>query len=133
MPLMHRISISVQALTPKLNLSPLVKSAMVGTVWANSCPGCMDRRRKHYSHLVGGSFLAGKAAWALRGCMTTKSADYCLLINEWAWSRSPVCLLQPSLASPCACHPVGDPTHLPLSHLFCSVCSMMQPKVHCSV
>ena len=31
------------------------KSAMVGTVWANSFPGCMDRLRKRYSHLVGGS------------------------------------------------------------------------------
>ena len=40
---------------------------MVGTRWANSCPGCMDRVRK-YSHLVGGSsFLAGKAALALVG------------------------------------------------------------------
>ena len=36
------------------------QSAMVGTGLANSCPGCMDRLRKHYSHLVGGSFLAGK-------------------------------------------------------------------------
>ena len=29
--------------------------AMVGTGWANSCPGCMDKLRKRYSHLVGGS------------------------------------------------------------------------------
>ena len=64
------------------------QSAMVGTGWANSCPGGLDRFRKHYSHLVGGSFLAGKAAWALSWCMTTESADYCMLINEWAWSRS---------------------------------------------
>ena len=28
------------------------QSAMVGTRWANSCPGCMDRLRKRYSHLV---------------------------------------------------------------------------------
>ena len=41
-----------------------------------------------------GSFLAGKAAWALSGCMTTESADYCRLVNEWAWSRLPVCLLR---------------------------------------
>ena len=33
----------------------------------NPCPGCMDRFRKRYSHLVGGSFLAEKAAWALAG------------------------------------------------------------------
>ena len=60
------------------------QSAMVGTVWVNSCPGCMDRLRKHYSQLLRGSFLAGKAAWALSSCMTTESADYCMLINEWA-------------------------------------------------
>ena len=64
------------------------KSAMVGTGRANSCPGCMERLRKPYSHLVGGSFLAGKAAWALSGCLTTESADYCVLVNEWAWLRS---------------------------------------------
>ena len=29
---------------------------------------CMERLRKRYSHLVGGSFLARKAAWALSGC-----------------------------------------------------------------
>ena len=59
-----------------------------------ACPGCMDRLRKHYSHLVGGSFLAGKVAWTLSGCMTTESADYCMLVNEWAWSRSQVLLLR---------------------------------------
>ena len=68
------------------------QSAMVGTGWANSCPGRMDRLRKHYSHLVGGSFLAEKAAWALSGCLTNGSADYCMLVNEW--SRSRVCLLR---------------------------------------
>ena len=26
--------------------------------------------------------------------MTTESADYCMLVNEWAWSRSRVCLLR---------------------------------------
>ena len=31
------------------------QSTMVGTGWANSRPGCMDRLRKRYSHLVGGS------------------------------------------------------------------------------
>ena len=54
------------------------QSAMVGTGWANSCPGCMDRLIKCYSHLVGGSFLAGKVAWTLSGCMKTGSADYCM-------------------------------------------------------
>ena len=70
------------------------QGTMAGTRWANSHPGCMDRHRKHYSHLVGGSFLAGKAAWALSGCMATESADYCMLVNEWAWSRLRVCLLK---------------------------------------
>ena len=41
------------------------KSTIIGTEWANSFPGCMDRLRKHYSHLVGGSFLAEKAAWGI--------------------------------------------------------------------
>ena len=54
----------------------------------------MDRLRKRYSHLVRGSFLAGKAAWALSRCMTTASAGYCMLVNEWAWSRSRVYLLR---------------------------------------
>ena len=54
----------------------------------------MDRLRKHYSHLVGCSFLAGKAVWALSGCLTTRSAHYCMLINEWAWLISRICLLR---------------------------------------
>ena len=37
-------------------------SAMVGTVWANSHPGCMDRLRKHYSHTVGG-FISGREGY----------------------------------------------------------------------
>ena len=41
------------------------QSAMAGTGCANSCPGCMDRLRKCFSHLVGGSFLAGKAVLGL--------------------------------------------------------------------
>ena len=61
------------------------QSAMVGTGWAYSHPGCIDRLRKRSSHLLGGLFLAGKAAWALSRCMTTESADHCML--------SQVCLL----------------------------------------
>ena len=26
--------------------------------------------------------------------MTTDSADYCMLVNEWTWSKSQVCLLR---------------------------------------
>ena len=65
------------------------QNTTVGTRWAISCPGCMD---KCYSHLVGGSFLA----WTLSGCLTTDSggADYCMLVNEWVWLKSRVCLLR---------------------------------------
>ena len=70
------------------------QSTMVGTRWANSFPGCMDRLRKCYSHLVGGSFLAGEAAWVLSGCLTTESADYCMLVKEWVLLRSRDCLLR---------------------------------------
>ena len=51
------------------------KRAMVGTEWVNSCPGCMNRHRKRYSHLLGGSFQAGKVAWALSGYLPTENAD----------------------------------------------------------
>ena len=67
------------------------KRTMVGTGWANSRPGCMSTLRKCYSHLSGGSFLA---SWALSGCLPIKSTDYCMLVNEWAWLTSRVCLLR---------------------------------------
>ena len=34
--------------------------AMVRAGWATSCHDCMNRLRKHYSHLVEGWFLARK-------------------------------------------------------------------------
>ena len=70
------------------------KRTVVGTGWANSWPGCMSRLRKCYSHLSGGSFLAGKASLALSGCLPIESADHCMLVNEGAWLRSRVCLLR---------------------------------------
>ena len=70
------------------------KRTMVGTGQANSHPGSMNRLRKCYSHLAGSSFLAGKASWALSGCLPTENADCYMLINEWAWLRSRVCLLR---------------------------------------
>ena len=36
--------------------------------------GCTNRPRKCYYHLLGGSFLAGKAAWALSGYLPTEDA-----------------------------------------------------------
>ena len=44
------------------------EKTMVGTRWATPRPDCMDRLRKHYSHLAEGWFLARKAAWSLSGC-----------------------------------------------------------------
>ena len=61
------------------------KRTMVETGWAFSCPGCMSRIRTRYSYLLVGWFLAGKASWILSGCLPTESADYCRLVNEWAW------------------------------------------------
>ena len=55
------------------------KRNMVGTGYTTSHPGSM--LTKHY--------------WkTLNGCMTTNSANYCMLINEWVWLRSQVCLLR---------------------------------------
>ena len=61
----------------------------------------MSKLRKSYSHLLGGSFLARKASLAQSGCLPIESADYCILVNEWVWSRSRVCLprLEVDLAS----------------------------------
>ena len=42
-------------------------------------------------------FLARKAAWSLSRCMATDSADYCMLVNEWVWSKSRDCLLRPEV------------------------------------
>ena len=66
---------------------------MVGTKRGTSHPDCMDRLTKHYSHFVGGWLLPRKAAWVLSGCMTTKRADYYMLVIESVWLRSWVCLL----------------------------------------
>ena len=70
------------------------EKAMVGTRRAIPRPDCMDRFRKHCSHLAAGWFLARTAAWALSGCMANDSADYYMLVNEWVWSKSRDCLLR---------------------------------------
>ena len=59
--------------------------------WANSCPGCINRPRKRYSHLLECLLLTGKAAWALSRYLPTENSDYYMLVNEWAWLRSQVC------------------------------------------
>ena len=67
------------------------EKAVVSTWWATPHPDCMDRLRKHYSHLAEGWFLARKAAWSLSRCMAT---DYYMLVNEWVWSKSRDCSLR---------------------------------------
>ena len=47
------------------------QSTMVGTGRRNSCPGCMDRLRKCYSHPVGGG----------GGREGTESADHCMVVH----------------------------------------------------
>ena len=69
------------------------EKAIISTRWATPRPDCMDRLRKHYSHLAEGWYLARKAAWSLSGCMATNSADYYTLVNEWVWSKSRGCLV----------------------------------------
>ena len=56
---------------------PGCEEFMVGTGWPNSCADCMNRLRKRYSHLSGGPFLVGKAAWALSGFLLTENAHAC--------------------------------------------------------
>ena len=70
------------------------EKAMVGTRRATPRSDCMDRPRKHYSHLAEGWFLARKAAWSLSGCMATDSTDYYMLVNEWVWSKSRALVLR---------------------------------------
>ena len=47
--------------------------AMVGTGWATSRPGCVDRLTKHYSRLVGGK----------EGCLGRISGKEGCLGLEW--------------------------------------------------
>ena len=45
------------------------EKAMVGTWWATPHPDCMDRLRKHYSHLAEGWYLARKGFMAGIRCI----------------------------------------------------------------
>ena len=71
---------------------------MVSTRWATSrlttWTGLENTTLTLY---IEGWFLARKATWALSECMVTSSADYYMLINECAWSKSRVCLLRPEV------------------------------------
>ena len=68
------------------------KGGTGGSGWGAHVAAWLHGER--YSYLVGGPFLARKAAWALSGCLITESADYCMLVDEWAWLRSQVYLLR---------------------------------------
>jgi len=71
---------------------------MVSTRWATSrlttWTGLENTTLTLY---IEGWFLARTATWALSECMVTSSADYYMLINECAWSKSRVCLLRPEV------------------------------------
>ena len=70
------------------------EKAVIGITRATPRPDCMDRLRKHYSHLAEDWFLARKAAWALSGYMATDSADYYMLV---VWSKSRDYLFKPEV------------------------------------
>jgi len=58
----HRFCVSdMHMVAAKLDF----ERAMFSTRRATPRPNCMDRLRKHYSHLAEGWFLARKAVWAL--------------------------------------------------------------------
>ena len=68
--------------------------AVVRTGWATSHTDCMDRLRKHHSHLIyTGLVLAKKAAWALYD-IQRYWAIVLILVNEWTGSKSRVCILR---------------------------------------
>ena len=55
----------------------------------HNCLDFMDRLRKHHSHLAG--------VWkesCLGSDWVSNIAHYCMFVNEWAWSKLPVCLLK---------------------------------------
>ena len=98
------------------------EKAMVGTRWATPRPDCMDRFRKHYSHLAEGWFLARKATWSLSGCMATNSADYYKLVNEWVWSKSQDCLLRPACSGHGCSFGVRAWTEIEIRHVRAKSC-----------
>ena len=57
------------------------RNGLVGTGLVNCCFGLKNVARKHYSHLVGPSFLAVKEVWAQNRCLLAEKADYCF-VNE---------------------------------------------------
>ena len=65
---------------------PGFERVMVGTGLATPY---MDKLIKHHSHIEEDWFLVRTA-----GVMTTDNADYCMIVTEWVWSKSRVCLLR---------------------------------------
>ena len=79
------------------------KTDVVGTRWANSCPGCTNRLRKPYSPFGGGSFLVEKAAWPLSGKLSNENASYCMLIKNLTRLEAFTCTIRND-AIMCSCH-----------------------------
>ena len=72
--------------------------AMVGTRWATSrLTTWTSLENTTLTLYIESWFLARKATWALSECMVINSADYYMLVNECAWSKSRVCLLRPEV------------------------------------
>ena len=69
------------------------EKAMVGTRWATPRPDCLDRLRKHYSHLADGWFLARKAAWsgAVHMVAARLGFEKAMVGTRWATPR-PDCM-----------------------------------------
>lgn len=53
------------------------KEAMIGSEWVNSHPGCMNRQRKCYSHLLG-VHSRQERLLGFEGYLPTKNANYIL-------------------------------------------------------
>ena len=59
--------------------------AMVSIEWGHSHPGYTNELKKHYSHLVGGSFLAGEAALVTQAKFYPVQFLYCFNHFGGAW------------------------------------------------
>ena len=55
-------------------------------------PMCSDKWPPTVLSPCSGSFRTGKAVWTPNWCLVDECADYCMLINEWEWVKSHVCL-----------------------------------------
>ena len=99
---MYCICISVQALTPSLN--PSLLEATIGTPMTLTIP-------THQLAIF--SILDQQAPFPSLNCI------HCNQGKSWPTQFQPNHFYTLPQPPPCACHPVGNPTHFPLSHPFC--------------